>query len=225
MRVGQPAIVRWVPSALRQPSPNVTDVAAFLASGVGLPGMFSRAFNVDERALSEVNARLSTTFPTIARLRVEPADQARWQMAITLGDSKRVHVNEISDGVLYWLAFESLRHLEGDWLLLLEEPENGLHPSRIAEVVQTIKHVVASSEGRVQVVMATHSPLVVNELAPEEVTLVTRHVTSGTNVTPMRETKNFAERSKVYALGELWLSYADGRDEAELVDTGISGAP
>lgn len=31
------------------------------------------------------------------------------------------------------------------------------------------------------------------------------------------DTPNFAERSKVYALGELWLSYANGDDEGPLL--------
>jgi predicted ATPase len=67
-----------------------------------------------------------------------------------------------------------------------------------------------------QVVMATHSPLVVNELQPEEVTLVTRTESEGTRFTPITETTNFAQRAKTYALGELWLSFADGRTEAAL---------
>jgi hypothetical protein len=33
----------------------------------------------------------------------------------------------------------------------------------------------------------------------------------------MRQTRNFEERSKAYSLGELWLSYADGNTETELV--------
>ena len=33
---------------------------------------------------------------------------------------------------------------------------------------------------------------------------------------PMIETKNFDQRSKTYALGELWLSYADGETEKML---------
>ena len=33
----------------------------------------------------------------------------------------------------------------------------------------------------------------------------------------MTKTKDFAKRNKVYALGELWLSYADGDTEARLV--------
>ncbi|MBX7194650.1 MAG: ATP-binding protein [Sandaracinaceae bacterium] len=223
-RAGAPVVVRWVPRSLREASDNAADVGGFLASGYGLPGTLARIFNANDEALATTNRRLSETFPTIAKLRVEPRGSAQWQISVTLASGVRVAVEELSDGVLYWLAFESLRYLEDEWLLLLEEPENGLHPSRIAEVMSTIKHVVAESKGRIQVVMATHSPLVINELEPDQVTLVTRDVERGTQVTPMRQTKNFEERSKVYALGELWLSYANGRDEAELVPSMATGS-
>lgn len=65
--------------------------------------------------------------------------------------------------------------------------------------------------------MATHSPLVVNELRPEEVSVVTRDPEQGTKVTRIDATPNFAARSSVYALGELWLSYCDGDFEAPLL--------
>jgi hypothetical protein len=42
---------------------------------------------------------------------------------------------------------------------------------------------------------------------------------AGTHLSPIKETPHFEERSKVYALGELWLSYADGKSEAPLFDT------
>ena len=73
------------------------------------------------------------------------------------------------------------------------------------------------AESGTQVVMATHSPLVVNELRPDEVTVVTRTAEHGTLVTPLEDTPHFAERSRVYELGELWLRYANGRDEAPLL--------
>jgi hypothetical protein len=77
---------------------------------------------------------------------------------------------------------------------------------------------------RTQVIVATHSPLVVNELKPNEVTIVTRTAERGTICTPLVDTKNFLERSKVYALGELWLSYADGELERELVSPSTEAA-
>ena len=77
-----------------------------------------------------------------------------------------------------------------------------------------------AAAGKTQVVFATHSPLVINEMAPEEVTLVTRTLERGTICTPMKNTRAFAERSSVYSLGELWLSYANGIDEKDLVEGG-----
>lgn len=100
-------------------------------------------------------------------------------------------------------------------MILVEEPEKGLHPSRIAEVMRVLRKISETT----QVVLATHSPLVVNELKPEEVTLVTRTKEAGTTFTPITEPPNFKKRSDAYALGELWLNYADGISEAPLFKT------
>lgn len=57
-------------------------------------------------------------------------------------------------------------------------------------------------------------------LFPDEVTVVTRSREHGTRATLMKDTADFEERSKVYALGELWLSYANGEDEKPLLEGG-----
>jgi hypothetical protein len=60
----------------------------------------------------------------------------------------------------------------------------------------------------------------VNELRPEEVSVVYRTNEQGTQIKLMKDTPDFARRAKVYALGELWLSYANGTDEAPLLSVG-----
>jgi predicted ATPase len=110
-------------------------------------------------------------------------------------------------------AIRLLSYLAPTSFLLVEEPENGLHPARIAEVVTSLR---AFSETGTQVVLATHSPLVINELTGDEVSVVTRD-DAGMHVTLIKDTPNFEERSKIYALGELWVSYANGKDEAPLL--------
>ncbi|EYE99981.1 Hypothetical protein CAP_1862 [Chondromyces apiculatus DSM 436] len=117
-----------------------------------------------------------------------------------------------------YLAFAAIPYLEPASMLLIEEPENGLHPARIAEVMRVLREVSKTT----QVLIATHSPLVVNEMQPEEVTVITRTPETGTRATLIKDTPNFAKRSSVYALGELWLSYANGVDEAPLLDEGRS---
>ena len=99
----------------------------------------------------------------------------------------------------------------------MEEPETGLHPSRVAEIVRLLRSI---AESGTQVILATHSPLVINELQPEEVSVVTRHADTGTKVTRIVDTERFESRAKVYALGELWLNYANGVDESPLLNGG-----
>ncbi len=111
----------------------------------------------------------------------------------------------------------ALQHVSPAAVLLVEEPENGLHPSRIVEVVGVLRRI---SESGTQVVLATHSPLVVNELSPAEVSLVTRPEATGTVVTPIAQTPGFDSRARVSALGELWLNHANGRDESALINGG-----
>ena len=77
--------------------------------------------------------------------------------------------------------------------------------------------LLRSVSNRTQILLTTHSPLVVNELAPEEVTLLTRDARTGTHATRLDRTTHFAQRQQVYAPGELWLSFADGASETALV--------
>jgi hypothetical protein len=58
-----------------------------------------------------------------------------------------------------------------------------------------------------QLLLATQSPLVVTQLGPEEVSIVTRATADGTTTTVIKDTPTFAGRAKVYALGELWMSH------------------
>lgn len=91
-------------------------------------------------------------------------------------------------------------------VVLVEHPESYLYPGAIAPMMSSLR---ALSE-RAQVLITTHSPLALNEMRSEEVTLVRRDSETGPSVfTPITETPNFADRSKVYALGELWVSYLD----------------
>jgi predicted ATPase len=216
---GVARLVRFDPDALRAPSGLIPDfmAASFLDDrGHGLPGVFFALRNSSDEAFAAVVEGVRKHFPTIKTLRVKPVTTSSLVIEAELLNGVRVDARRMSEGVLYYLAFAALRHLEPSSLLLVEEPENGLHPARIADVVRMLRAIV--DEAGTQVILATHSPLVINELQPEEVTVVTRpSLEEGTRLTPITETHNFQRRSSVYALGELWLSFADGVDEGPLL--------
>jgi predicted ATPase len=212
-------MLRFDPDALRAPSgliPESKRITFLDERGHGLPGVYFALRNRGDDAFEAVVASTRRHFPTVKTFRLKPVTTSTLEIEIELQNGVRVVTVKMSEGLLYFLAFAALRYLDPPSLLLIEEPENGLHPARIREVVRMLR--VLAEEMNTQVVMATHSPLVINELKPEEVTIVTRpSVEEGTRLTPIRETHNFEKRSSVYALGELWLSYADGETEGPLI--------
>jgi energy-coupling factor transporter ATP-binding protein EcfA2 len=219
-RLGSPRLLRLDPDALRSPSGLIIESQGleFLDDrGLGLPGVYHAIFVENPEALVAIRDEVKRLFPAVKQIRVPAVASNLVALEIELADGTRVRGDGLSEGLLYYLAYAALRHLAPAGTLLVEEPENGLHPARIREVIAVLR---AISDGGTQVIMATHSPLVVNELHPEEVSVVTRTHQRGTEVNPIAETPDFAKRSQVYALGELWLSYADGEQEAPLRNGG-----
>lgn len=213
---GARAVLRLDPDAMRIPVELIPQGAPLWfrdEKGTGTPALYDALLSRDIAAFSRINEQFRTLFPTVRALRLHNASAAHKQLGLTLVDGTEVGPSEMSEGMLYWLAFAIIDHLSKQSIILIEEPENGLHPARIVEVVRILREV----SKRTQIILATHSPLVINELQPEEVTIVTRSPERGSICTPMKDTKNFETRSKVYALGELWVSYADGDFERGLV--------
>lgn len=211
-------LARFDPDALRAPSGLIPETARvdFLDErGRGLAGVYFALRNRNDDTFATIVTDVRKHFPTIKGLRVKAVTSSEVVLEAELTTGARVEAARMSEGLLYYLAFAALRHIDPVSLLLVEEPENGLHPARIAEVVRILRAIV--EETGTQVIMATHSPLVVNELRPEEVSVVTRSEATGTKVTRIHETPDFAERAKVYALGELWIAYANGEDERPLL--------
>jgi predicted ATPase len=210
-------IARFDPDALRARSPLIPEqnALAFVdARGHGLPGVLDVLNNRNDESFQGISKELSRLFPTVDRLRLLTSSPNEKGVGVVLTNGREIDASLMSEGMLYYLAFAALRRLSGLALLAVEEPENGLHPSRIADVAKILREISLSG---VQVIVATHSPLVVNELKPEEVSVVTRTAEEGTKVKRIIDTPNFQKRSKVYELGELWVSYANGLDEGPLL--------
>ncbi|WP_437626955.1 AAA family ATPase [Sorangium sp. So ce1151] len=181
--------------------------------GYGLPGVLEAMRDRDEAGYLALRDRFLRMFPRVRSLHIPSISETEKSIEVMLHSGKSVPAALMSEGMLYFLAFLASSHADRAPVLLVEEPENGLHPSRIGEVMSVLREMSRTT----QVLIATHSPLVVNELSGSEVTVVVRDEEQGTKGTLLQDTPGFEKRSKVYALGELWVSYANGTDEAPLL--------
>jgi predicted ATPase len=217
---GGTALIRLDPDALRDPSqliPEGQELGFFNDRGTGLAGLFDALMNRSDRPVDAITDRVRERFPTVKHIGLRNASTTHKELQIELIDGTKVPASMASEGLLYYLAFATLPYLHTHaGILLVEEPENGLHPARIRDVVATLREISKTT----QVLIATHSPILVNELQPHEVFVTTRDPKLGTRVTRLDGTPNFAERSRVYHPGELWVAYADGDTEAALLEEG-----
>lgn len=210
-------LIRLDPDALRAPSqliPEGRELGFLSDRGAGLAGLFDALINRSDRPVEAIIARVRERFPTIKHIGLRNVSTTHKELQLELVDGTKIPASLASEGLLYYLAFASLPYLHGQAsILLIEEPENGLHPARIRDVVATLREISKTT----QILIATHSPILVNELEPHEVFVTTRDPKLGTRVTRLDRTPNFAERSRVYHPGELWVAYADGDTEAALL--------
>jgi ABC-type uncharacterized transport system ATPase subunit len=208
-------LLRLEPDALRMATNLIAEGQPLRLQnelGLGLPAVYDAIITRNLPAYSRISERLTELYPTVKSLSLKNPSQSTKAMGAQLRDGHWVGADFMSEGMLYYLAFAALPHLTPAAMILIEEPENGLHPARIREVMQVLREISKTT----QVLLATHSPLVINELDPDEVTILTRKPDEGTKGRLIKDTPNFAARSKVYALGELWVSYADGNFEDPL---------
>lgn len=213
-------LLRLDPDALREPSPLI---AGHLGStgasfkderGRGLAGVYDVILNQDVAGFLAIQERVRALFPGVKAIGLENVSTSTKVLKAQMASGEWIPARFLSEGLLYYLAFAALQNIKLPAVFLVEEPENGLHPARIAEVMRILREISKVA----QVLIATHSPLVVNELQPDEVSIVTRKPDTGTKVTRLKDTPDFEARSKVYALGELWIAYANGEDEAPLLE-------
>lgn len=115
-----------------------------------------------------------------------------------------VHHSESSSGTLRLLALMAALHASPKTsLVAIEEPENSLHPSAL----ESLTEQVLEKAGRIQFLLTTHSPLVLDYLdRPEAVVVVRRDGAGG--VTAERETTpdgvERALRESGFGLGEYY---------------------
>ena len=209
-------LVRLDPDEMRKPAfliENSAPLSTWNARGQGLAALYDAMFTRDFERILKLNQEFAKLFPSVKQLALENLNNQK-RLGVVLRDGTSIPADQMSEGMLYWLAFRALEFLEPAGLILVEEPENGLHPARISEVIRILRDLSTRS----QVILATHSPLVVNELEGKEVTVLIRTPTTGTRATRLSDTPNFLKRKKVFRNGELWLTYGDGKTESALLD-------
>lgn len=124
--------------------------------------------------------------------------------------SRPILASGVSDGHLHLLMLLTALFSEGpqrEALILLDEPEISLHPWAISVLAKAIR--VAGISWNKQVLVATHSPVLISQFEPREV--VAAEVEDGrTRLQPISEIEGISDLLDEYAAGSLYMAQMIG---------------
>jgi len=114
---------------------------------------------------------------------------------------KSVSIEHISDGTLrYLLLLSVLFNPERGSLVCIEEPETGLHP----DMINTISDAIKQSSKNTQVIVTTHSPLLLNSFDIDDILVFEKNNQNGTEVS-VKSAEEFDELIEDFLVGQAWL--------------------
>lgn len=224
-RVGSALRLRLEASALAEESYSTEEVPRLDYRGYGLATVLSWIAQVDRDQMTELESRLTQIVPRARRIRTQrkairlALPQAKTfvlgaedpgrdvvpgeRLEVEMDGAGWVPADLLSEGTLLALAVLTVLQMPTPpRLILLDDIERGLHPRAQREMAMLLRKI-ASDDGP-QIVATTHSPFVLDAIAPEDVRVM--HV-DGNGHSACRRLVEHPEWKKwkdVMDPGELW---------------------
>jgi predicted ATPase len=196
------------PVELRAPS-DIYSPTELSYDGANLAAVLYRMSHEDEFALTDISRDMANIVPGILDISVKPVPE-REEFLIEAKTQDGAHFSSrlLSDGTLRLLALVALKHdLKHQGVLCFEEPENGVHPLRLEQIVGVLKSLATDfddeSEGDAlkQVLVNTHSPALLPYTPEKSMLLVymkTFPLGCKTCMLPVKATLLESEKSERY---------------------------
>lgn len=138
----------------------------FKADGSNLPWVIDHLKNTDGKRFANWISHLRTALPDLKDIRtIEREDDRHRYLMIEYTGGLSVPSWMASDGTLRLMALSILAYLPNfSGIYLIEEPENGIHPRAVDTMFQSLSSVYDA-----QILVATHSPVVLSLVKPANV--------------------------------------------------------
>jgi predicted ATPase len=169
MNLARTRLYQLVPLECRKPgvpTPN----AELDRHGSNLPAIVAHLRRNDKRAWSRTLAAMRRIVPGLEDIKTDFTPDRRLALQfVESGVARPWSSEDISDGTIQSLALYAALFDRRAPLILIEEPENSVHPWIIRSFIDSCRE----AHGK-QILITTHSPALINYLRPEEVSLVWR---------------------------------------------------
>jgi predicted ATPase len=186
-------------------------------TGKGITNSLVDILHENRDNFAELEERLTRLVPNIKRISLPRGENQTFELKlIDKYSDHHIPATEISDGTLRILAFlTAIYQKDTPSIICFEELENGVHPWLLHKLVELLQ--IVATEGisgkPVQVLITTHSPLLLNYVKPEQVRAVELDKEGKTQVHKLpTDSVRFQKALEAYDndLGELWFTNVFG---------------
>jgi len=168
-------------------------------TGVGLARSIAHLADGYRNRFSDWIRHVRTALPDVRTIRtvVREEDKHRYLM-IEYENGMQIPSWMVSEGTLRLLALTILAYMPSTGgVYLVEEPENGVHPTALETIFQSL-----SSVSDAQVLVASHSPILLNMATPEQI-LVFSKITDGVKIVRGKDHPALRDWQRDVSLGTL----------------------
>jgi len=171
----------------------------------------------DDEVLLELASRVGELVDDVHRVTIDVDEKRQRLTLIGVGNDGVSHsARALSDGTLRFLALSIVELDVNAEVICLEEPENGIHPTRIEAMMRLLQDIamdvsmpLTEDNPLRQVIVNTHSPGVVRACTPESLVVVERRPLS--RIEASRRTVRFG------FLAETWRHLAEPEEHPALL--------
>lgn len=161
------------PSAMRAPD-DMVETRPISATGAHIPSSLFRQ-ELQEGNGSNVMNRVRDAIGALVDIRhlhvVQDRSRDTLELRAKIGATPELPARSLSDGTLRFLALSAMK-VSHDYfgMLCMEEPENGIHPSKIADMYRLLRGISDPTEYSArQVIVNTHSPYFVQATKDDDI--------------------------------------------------------
>lgn len=182
-------------------------------AGERLAAVLDALLRLDRTRFDEVNAVFGKLVPGFENLRITTPTAETREVLFEIDGGFVIPASLASVGVRLLLFMVVLVHLpDPPRIILLEEPENGVHPRRLEEIMQMLHQGTQGAYGGrpAQVILTTHSPYLLDhvDLDRDQVLVFSREPDGSRTARPVdaQRMKTFLDE---FMLGEVWFNQSE----------------
>ena len=182
-------------------------------TGQQVPALFDFLLRTDRRRLDAIIAALRELVPGFQDIDIATPSPELRRLDLVVEGGLRIPASLASVGLRMLLFFVALAyHPRPPRLILLEEPETGVYPKRLENIVRLLREITEGKHGQnaSQIILTTHSPYLLDciDLDYDEVLVFQRNADGSRSAEPAD-----AERLRTFLdefmLGEVWFNQGE----------------